>query len=369
MLPLDSPIRDLWGTYVPPPVPDDKVEDKSSDSDDDAPVAHPQASHYDAHINTIMAEGIRLRTSEEAIASGKRALACTTKKAKKMEPFTGVSVYVGLFPACDDFANECIEEFPILTRSTSGPGHAIANCMTGLGDLVTGSNPMHFSKDRRQFEAGREPPRVYGKLPPWQASKPRLKAVASIMLRLKLPAGWPPIPPSLSDLSTMKLEQALAFAGHLGCYILELLDIDHVIHSHFQAYLRVLRDCQQKTPTIPLEDIKKRLDETAAALEVVLPAFWTSSTKHNAIHLDLFQEYWGCFWASNELIHERIMAKLKLLSKYGNRDRMFTLASNWDIFQTANDWLLNAELKLHYKVACNPLTMSMLPTDPISAIE
>ena len=209
---------------------------------------------------------------------------------------------------------------------------------------------MHFPPKRRAFEKGRQPSRVYGKRPPWQASKPRLKALQVIMNGLKVPKGWPPVPPSLEALSTMKLEQALAFAGDLGRYLLELLDIDPLIHTHLQAYLLVLRDCQQKTPDIPLENIRTRLHEAAAALEALLPAFWSTITKHFASHLDLFQEFWGCFWAANELIHERLMAKLKRLAKHGNRNRMATLANNWDIFQTANWWLLDQDLNLRYQV-------------------
>ena len=120
-----------------------------------------------------------------------------------------------------------------------------------------------------------------------------------------------------------------------------------------QAYLLVLRDCQQKTPIIPVKDIKARLLEAAAALEALLPAFWSSITKHFATHLDLFQDAWGCFWAANELIHERIMAKMKRLSKHGNRNRMATLSNNWDVFQTANWWLLQRDLDLQYKVRIN----------------
>lgn len=152
---------------------------------------------------------------------------------------------------------------------------------------------MHFSPKRRSFEKGREPSRVYGKRPPWQASKARLKAVQAIMQGLKVPKGWPPVPLSLEALSTMKLEQALAFAGDLGRYLLELLDIHPLIHTHMQAYLLVLRDCQQKLPIIPLDDIRKRLHEAAAALEALLPAFWNSITKHFATHLDICSRIYG----------------------------------------------------------------------------
>jgi hypothetical protein len=170
------------------------------------------------------------------------------------------------------------------------------------------------------------------------------------MQSLKVPTGWPPVPASMEAMSTMKLEQALAFAGDIGRYLLSLLDIDPVIHKHLQEYLVVLRDCQQKTPLIPVKDIKRRLDEVLASLEAILPAFWSKITTHFATHLDMFQYMWGCFWAANELIHERIMAKLKRLSKHGNRNRMATLAKNWDIFQTANFWLLNRDPNLVYQV-------------------
>jgi hypothetical protein len=170
------------------------------------------------------------------------------------------------------------------------------------------------------------------------------------MENLKVPVGWPPVPISVSAMSTMKLEQALAFAGDLGQYVVGLLDIDDVLRTHFLAYLRVLKDCMQKTPVIPVADIKARLDQAAASLEAILPHYWTHVTKHSAVHLDLFLINWGCFWAANELVHERIMAKLKRLAKHGNKNRMATLAKNWDTFQTANDWLLDSDLDLKYEV-------------------
>ena len=242
-----------------------------------------------------------------------------------------------------------IAGFPLLERSTNGPAHAISNCVIGITNIITGTKPHHFNAPRRAFEDGRG--RVYGRLPPWQASKARTTAVNAIMQKLKVPKGWPPIASSLAAMSTMKLEQSLAFAGDSGRYIIELLDIDPEIHCHMQAYLRVLRDCQQKRPIIPLLDIKSRLHESAASLEAVLPAYWNTITKHFATHLDRFQYNWGCFWAANELIHERIMAKLKRLAKHGSKNRMATLANNFDIFQTAEDWLLDKDLLLHYKAS------------------
>jgi hypothetical protein len=151
-------------------------------------------------------------------------------------------------------------------------------------------------------------------------------------------------------MSTMKLDQSLAFAGDMGRYIMELLDIDPLIHTHMQAYLGALQDCQQKRPIIPVAHIHERLLESAAALEALLPGFWSSITKHFATHLDRFQRLWGCFWAVNELVHERMIGKLKRLSKHGNRNRMATLARNVDMFQSGQEWLLDKDLRLHYQV-------------------
>ena len=85
-----SPAGVLWRTYTPPPVPDDEkvpVSDKPT-----------LASLYDAHVNKLIADGIHLRSSAEALASGIRGERSRTKVGKKLEPFPGVSIYCKLFP-------------------------------------------------------------------------------------------------------------------------------------------------------------------------------------------------------------------------------------------------------------------------------
>ena len=95
-VPRTSPARVLWETYVAPEVKED-VDEASSDSGEEAPA--PVASNkFDEHVNSVIAQGIKMRTSAEAIASGQRAARAPTKAAKKKEPFKGVSVYHTLFP-------------------------------------------------------------------------------------------------------------------------------------------------------------------------------------------------------------------------------------------------------------------------------
>jgi hypothetical protein len=134
---------------------------------------------------------------------------------------------------------------------------------------------MKFSKERRAFELTRG--RVHGKIPAWRASKKCISSVEALLRALKVPRGWPSLPESLDCL---KLDQTLAFAGHVGRYLLETLDISPDFQTHMQAYLRALQDCQQKRPVIPIDDITGRLQEAGAALESALPAYWNTITKH-----------------------------------------------------------------------------------------
>jgi hypothetical protein len=214
-------------------------------------------------------------------------------------------------------------------------------------NLVANVDAMAFTKQHRQFELSRG--RAYGKVPPWRSPKAQVATVEGVMRTLKVPMGWPSLPDSLESITTLKLEQTLALAGHMGQYLLELLNVDTVYHTHMQAYLKALQDCQQKTPVKPVTEIMDRFREAAAALEALLPALWSSATKHYGQHLDLFQIDWGCFWSTNELYHERMNGKMKRLSQHGCRNRMVTLANNWDAFQAANNWLLDPEVTTTYE--------------------
>jgi hypothetical protein len=74
-----------------------------------------------------------------------------TKTQRNQEPFFGVSVYSEFFEGtmrashylyptlllnhdCTDIILITIEGFPLLERSTTGPAHAISNCVIGSDD-------------------------------------------------------------------------------------------------------------------------------------------------------------------------------------------------------------------------------------------
>jgi hypothetical protein len=253
----------------------------------------------------------------------------------------------------------CALGFPLLERLTNGPAHNIANLTKSIFQLIANVDSMTFVKDHKNFEIARG--RTYDKLPPWQASKSQLRSVRQLLCDLKVPKGYPPLFDSIESITTLKLEQTLSLAGDVGRYLLDALGINSVIAVPMQAYLRALQDCQQKTPVIPIADIMSRFRESAAALEALLPAYWSSITKHYGTHLDRFQELWGCFWSCNELIHERILGKMKRLSRHGSKNRIKTLAKNWDVFQAANNWLLDDQLVISYRVNSHLVCYTFLP--------
>ncbi len=91
----DSPARVLWKNYNP----ERKDDEESSDTDQEAPevVVLTGNNTFDEHVDSVIAEGLELRTNDEAIASGQRAARTKTKEGKRKEPFKAVSVYAKLF--------------------------------------------------------------------------------------------------------------------------------------------------------------------------------------------------------------------------------------------------------------------------------
>ena len=75
-----------------------KIEEEPTSDEETATEKPTLASLYDAHVHKVVANGIRLRTSAEALASGRRGENCRTKAGKKREAFPGVSIYCKMFP-------------------------------------------------------------------------------------------------------------------------------------------------------------------------------------------------------------------------------------------------------------------------------
>jgi hypothetical protein len=278
-----------------------------------------------------MKKGIKPRSTEEARASAARSECKKDPKVAKAEAFGKHCVYTGLFPG-----------FPVLESITNGPAHAIGNVAKALFALIFDVKSMKFKIDKRRWELGRH--RRHGKIPFWQAPPAKIEFVKDHMRTLKVPKGWPEVVSSVESVTTLKLDRCLALAGDMGRYFLEMFCLPPIIEAPMQAYLKALQDCQQKIPEKSVRDIHERLVEAAAHLEALLPAYWNSITKHYILHIDRILTLWGCFWSSNELVHERLIGKVKAMAKHGNKNRAKTLAINFGIFQQTEDWLLEEEL-------------------------
>lgn len=84
MVPGSSPARQLWKNHPVVQVDTKKLGTKGRD--------------FNQHVEKQMKKKLVMRTTEEAVNSGLRALQATTKEAARQEPFKGVSVYCTLFP-------------------------------------------------------------------------------------------------------------------------------------------------------------------------------------------------------------------------------------------------------------------------------
>ena len=154
----------------------------------------------------------------------------------------------------------------------------------------------------------------------------------------------------MDKLSTIKLDQALAWAGDVGRYYMGRTDINPQIRENLVLFLTVLQDYQQKTMVIALKELKERLVQVMATLEVMCPSFWNAPTAHGMLHIDHHMLSYGCFKAINGLVHERYMGKLKRLCQHGDKNKMQTLATQTHLFETANNWLLNKQYNSAYVV-------------------
>ena len=93
-----------------------------------------------------------------------------------------------------------------------------------------------------------------------------------------------------------------------------------------------------------------RLVQVMATLEVMCPSFWNAPTAHGMLHIDHHMQAYGCFKAINGLVHERYMGKLKRLCQHGDKNKMQTLATQINLFEIANDWLLGNQYNSAYVV-------------------
>jgi len=151
--------------------------------------------------------------------------------------------------------------------------------------LATNSGQMAFGPKRKAAERtilGRfmNVAKKRGERPPWSNSKQRIKDVNQIISKTRTVIGEP----ELKELDEwMKMAEKIKLAGPRGRWLFSIMDMDGEYKMQFIAALDVLYRMKQRPSLIPAarKVVLEDLVETFAWLELKLPLYWCTMTKHN----------------------------------------------------------------------------------------
>lgn len=141
------------------------------------------------------------------------------------------------------------------------------------------------------------------------------------------------------EASTMKIADALALAGDLGCYFVNLTDIDAEYKKMFCAALMAVDGFMCKTATAAQLQTKHiALVEAFAKLEINLPLYWCTSTRHHLSHFKKKIDLMGFFQFQSLLSVERYHVLLKSLAR-GTRNMVRYIGNHYSLFDISQtDW-------------------------------
>ena len=204
-------------------------------------------------------------------------------KLPSQVPFHHPCVYTEFWPAFDP-VKQCI----------AGIAHGICNFVEDAADLVMNNAQMKMSSERTKWEiaVGRDP----GSSITLHASTARLGIINTLLRTLKVCGGWPSLPRDMGELSTLKMEQTLDWAGPVGQYFFALLDVSPLLRDNLIKVLRALSGYQQKLPQHNLKDLHDLLVNGLGILEFIAPSHWSTVTKHLLVHILACLTELGGFW-------------------------------------------------------------------------
>jgi hypothetical protein len=183
--------------------------------------------------------------------------------------------------------------------------------------------PKHLQREK---ELGRfKNMRTSGEAP-WKGSNECLQYIGWLVESglLRVPYGWPSMinyfhKNHKKGITKMKIAEALAFCGDRGVYLLALVDLDPAVKAVFIEVINVscglIKKANSKTD---LKQLEKRLAFALTQLEIMLPMFWNTSTRHVLLHIGRHIKMLGSFWAFSMLGVERYHVTLKQLVRYTN---------------------------------------------------
>jgi hypothetical protein len=159
---------------------------------------------------------------------------------------------------------------------------------------------------------------------------------------MRLPVGWPDLIRVFSkDYEKLKLAELLAFCGDRGVYLVGLTDIadDHKklfidLLSLIGEYIRVVSTKRQA------REVHNKLIDVLAKLELTLPLYWCTISRHMLIHVcELISEL-GAFSVWNMLPVERFHVLIKKMAR-SSKGMLQSLDTHYDLF-------LECQQKFHF---------------------
>ena len=236
-----------------------------------------------------------------------------TKEALKTilseNAFKGVSVFQRFFGP----------NWDMIRRIAVDPAHELHNLVKDMLGLILSDGAMDFKPKRLKEEKlmGRFKELPTSKKATWIMSDKR-KAILSTLVTsrvLKVPEAWPRILNYFNeDYEKIKLAESMAFCGDRGAYFIGLTDIAPALQKNFIELLKVAGGFIAKSSTpADLKRMNDRLVVVLAELEIALPIYWNSSTRHLLLHMYSTILQLGHFWAISMLGVERLHVLIKHL--------------------------------------------------------
>jgi hypothetical protein len=246
----------------------------------------------------------------------------------KEKPFKGVGAFSEFFG----------EEWDMIKRIAIDPAHELHNLVKDLLALMQSASSMDFKPKRLAEEQKMHRFSNFANRhdAEWLISERRREILCSLIEnRLFLvPESWPKIINYFNDdYDKIKLAESMAFCGDRGAYFLGLTDVTEYLKLLFIELLQVAGGFMKKTtrPT-ELQSLQERLTVVLAKLEVYLPIYWNTSTRHFLLHMYGTILNLGHFWSISMLGVERLHVLIKTLAKGGTRNLLKTLEKKYSLF-------------------------------------
>ena len=144
----------------------------------------------------------------------------------------------------------------------------------------------------------------------------RMEAIDRLLdCQMPLPADWTQAYPVFGLKGIPKMTESIWHLSDAGLYILSLTDITEEYKGYFVRAIQALRQLLDKVHLPHHWDlIHKEIAEALATLEIKLPLFWCTATRHHLLHAVEKIKFHGSFWAQNMLPEERMHIKLRGMS-------------------------------------------------------